>query len=92
VVSSYRWEPEKAQTNVWKHGITFEEAETALDSPLARWFEDRSYVGPEDRWCVFGYSDLGRLLLVVTSEGDPKPRIISAWRASKRERREYERR
>ena len=31
-----------------------------------------------------------RLLLVVTSEGGPRPRIISAWRATKRERREYE--
>lgn len=92
MVSDYRWDPGKARDNVINHGVTFDEAKTALDSPLARWSEDRSYTGNEDRWLVLGYSDGGRLLVVVTSEREPRPRIISAWRASKRERLEYERR
>lgn len=72
------------------HGVSFEEARTVPDSSLARWFPDQVQFDREDRSVVIGPSDLERLLLVVTSEGGPEPRIISAWRATKRERREYE--
>jgi uncharacterized DUF497 family protein len=88
----FDWDREKGRRNAEKHGVTFEEAESAVNSPLAQWFKDLSYKGDEVRSWVLGYSDQDRLLLVVTSEGGPRPRIISAWRATKRERREYERR
>ena len=88
-MSRYTWDPDKAKANLRKHGVSFEEAEAATENPLARFFPDVAH--PEDeRTLVFGYSPQGRLLLVVTSESGPRPRIISAWRATKRERREYE--
>jgi uncharacterized DUF497 family protein len=88
-MSRYTWDPDKARANLRKHGVSFEEAEAAAASPLARVFPDLEHP-EEERLLVFGYSPKGRLLLVVTSEGGPRPRIISAWRATKRERREYE--
>jgi uncharacterized DUF497 family protein len=46
----------------------------------------------EPRLMVIGFSDDGRLLVVITSQGGRRLPIISAWRATKRERREYEER
>jgi uncharacterized DUF497 family protein len=90
-MSRYSWDPEKARDNLAKHGVSFEEAKSVPDSDLARWFPDEEHSEDEERSWVIGPSSLGRLLLVVTSEDGPRPRIISAWRATKRERREYER-
>ena len=89
-MTRYTWEPEKARDNLAKHGVSFEEARTVPDGSLARWFPDQVRSDREDRSVVIGPSELGRLLLVVTSERGPRPRIISAWRATKRERRDYE--
>jgi Uncharacterized protein conserved in bacteria len=89
-MSRYRWDPGKAHDNLAKHGVSFEEAETVPGGGLAKWFSDRAHSDVEERSWVIGPSSIGRLLLVVTSESGPRPRIISAWRATKRERREYE--
>jgi hypothetical protein len=89
-VSRYTWELEKARVNLAKHGVSFEEAKTVPSSNLARWFPDRAHSHDDEHFWVVGPSALGRLLIVVTSEGGPRPRIISAWRATKRERRAYE--
>ncbi len=89
-MSRYEWDPEKARANLAKHGVSFEEAESAADHRDAQWFPDHTHSLAEERFWVFGFSKEGRLLLVVTSESGPRPRIISAWRATKRERREYE--
>ena len=86
----FDWDPDKAIENEWLHGVSFDEAETAVNHPLARTVPDPEHSGLEERFRTIGWSDLGRLLVVVTSEGGPRPRIISAWRATKRERREYE--
>jgi len=89
-MSRYDWDPEKARENLAKHGVSFREADTVPDGEHARWFGDLRHSVADERFIVIGYSDRGRLLVVVTSEGGPRPRIISAWRATKRERREYE--
>jgi uncharacterized DUF497 family protein len=89
-MSRYTWDLETARVNLAKLGVSFEEAKTVPDSDLARWFKDQAHSDNEERSWVIGPSSLGTLLLVVTSEGGPRPRIISAWRATKRERREYE--
>ena len=88
----FDWDPDKAIENEWQHGVSFDEAETAINSPLSRTVPDLEHSSMEDRWRTIGWSDLGRLLVVVTSEGGPRPRIISAWRATKRERNAYEQR
>ena len=89
-MSRYSRDPEKARVNLAKHGVSYEEAQTVPDSGLARWFNDQAHSDDEERSWVIGPSSLGTLLLVVTSESGPRPRIIAAWRATKRERREYE--
>lgn len=88
----FDWDLDKAAENLRNHGVSFDEAETAATSPLARFFPDPDHSLVEPRFWAIGYSSLGRLLVVVISFGGLKPRIISARRASKRERRVYEER
>ena len=89
-MSRYEWDPEKARINVAKHGVTFEDARIALAHRDARWIPDEVHSMDEERFLVLCRAPTGELLLVVTSESGHTPRIISAWRATKRERREYE--
>ena len=88
-MSTYDWDPEKVTGNVRKHGITFVEAEQAIEDPLS--IEGPDELGYADvRRRVFGETRSGWLLLVIVSESRPRPRIISARRATKRERHAYE--
>jgi uncharacterized DUF497 family protein len=91
-VSKYDWDHDKNAINILKHGVSFLEAESVLDSEHSRVMFDAEHSDLEVRFLTIGWSNLGRLLLVVTSEDGPRPRIISARRASKRERDEYTRR
>jgi uncharacterized DUF497 family protein len=85
------WDPEKARLNFAKHGVTFEEARAALNHPLARQWPDAGHSDGEERSIVMGSSPTEQLLLIVTSPGpEGKMRIISARRATKRERHAYE--
>ena len=91
-VLEYTWDPEKEAINVRKRGVSFDEAKTVLHGRLAiAWF-DEAHSQHEPRFRTIGYSALGQLLVVVTSDDGVQPRIISAWRATKRERDAYERR
>ena len=88
----YDRDSEKERINVRMHGITFNEAETVIGNPASRTRYDERHSMREPRFITVGWSLLGRLLVVVTSEGGPRPRIISARRATKRERDAYARR
>ena len=87
---AFHWDFHKAAENRRKHGISFEEAATAFDDPLAVTFPDPDHSENEDRWIMIGLSAFGRTLVVVHVERGPVIRIISARRADRRERREYE--
>ena len=87
----YAWDPAKEIENVRKRGIGFDEARTVLRGYLSFTWFDELHSDEEPRFKTIGYSDLGRILVVVTSEDGVQPRIISAWRASKRERDAYQR-
>ncbi len=89
-MSRYDWDPEKARDNLSKHGVTFEDAATVDLDPLKAFWPDPGRDAADERFLLIGHSSEGQLLVVVTSERGPRPRIISAWRATKRERREYE--
>ncbi len=84
------WDPEKDRINRAKHGVTFEEARLVLLDPLTRRWPDLDHSGDEDRTIAIGTTLPGQLLVVVTSVEDGKMRIISARRATKRERHAYE--
>ena len=88
-MSRYVWEEDKARDNVAKHGVSFEEAETVDLDPQHLGWPDVRYL-EDDRFVKVGYSLGGLLLVVVVSERGPKPRLISARRATKRERHAYE--
>ena len=88
-MSGYDWDKGKAERNRRLHGVTFEEAETVLDNPLSWRSVDESSSQAEERSKVVGWSSVDRLLMVVVSDSGRVPRIISARRATKRERDAY---
>lgn len=87
----FTWDSAKAEANVKKHGVAFEEATTVFRNPLAQVLPDPTHSEHEERALMVGHSEAGRLLLVVFKEETLNLiRIISAREASRRERREYE--
>lgn len=87
----YAWDPEKASSNLRKHGIDFTEAATVFLDPLATTYPDPDHSRGEMRFVTLGRSDQGRLLVVAHLEIDDEHlRIISARRATKRENHAYE--
>ena len=81
---------DKARTNLAKHGVNFEEASTVFGDPLSITIPDPAHSQAEDRWIILGHSHRGQLLVVVHTERGDNLRIISARRASRRERKQYE--
>ena len=84
------WDPRKAKSNLRKHGVSFEEAATALSDPMAATGADPDHSITEERYITFGVSERGRLLVVSHTEEGETIRIISARTASKGERELYE--
>jgi uncharacterized protein len=89
-MSLYGWDLRKAAANHAVHGVTFEEAEDAASSPLAMEEQDVEHSGSDERIRITGWSSMGRVLVVIVSKSGDNPRIISARRATKRERHAYE--
>lgn len=89
--TQFEWDDDKARSNEQKHGITFEEASTVFDDPLAVIFDDPEHSDEESREIIVGYSNRSRLLIVSFTQRDPAVRIISARRATAREREKHER-
>jgi uncharacterized DUF497 family protein len=84
------WDPPKARSNLRAHGISFAEAATVLDDDLALTREDPG-ADDEPRFVTLGLSDVGNLLVVVYMYREPDTlRVISAWKANKRQRVLYE--
>ena len=90
----FSWDAPKAVANLKKHNVSFEEASTVFDDPEALDWEDLEHSELEFRLKRLGLSAAGRILVVVWSprrshEGKEIIRIISARRASQRERNAY---
>ena len=87
----FDWDEEKNKVNRRKHGIWFEEAQTVFDDFHGRLFIDSGHSeDDEDRFILIGYSSFNRLLVVVHCEFDSVVRIISARKATKKEKVFYE--
>ena len=80
----------KAAANLAKHGVSFEEAATVFGDPRSVTIPDPAHSQAEDRFVILGRSHLDKLLVVVHTERGDNIRIISARRASRRERKFYE--
>lgn len=85
----FEWDPAKAERNLAKHGVSFEEAVTAFSDPLSLTVFDPDHSADEDRYVLQGVSSVGRLLVVAHTDGAARIRIISARLATRRERRSY---
>jgi uncharacterized protein len=90
MVPIFRWHPEKARSNLRKHGVTFEEAASVFRDVLSVTIGDPLHSTEESRFVTIGWSNQGRTLVVVHSEVGEMIRIISARFATRRERRRYE--
>ena len=86
----YEWDPRKAAANLTKHGVSFEEAASVFNDPLAITFSDPDHSVAEERLLSFGLSNKGRLLAIISTERGSALRIISARKATRRERGIYE--
>ena len=84
------WDPRKAAINRAKHTVSFEEAVTVFGDPLGRITDDPRHSEMEERYVLLGRSDRQRLLVVMFTERAQAIRLISARKATRRERREYE--
>ena len=85
------WDPDKAERNLRKHGVSFEEAATVLDDPLSVTLADPDHSESEERFLLLGRSAFDRFLIVSWTERWDVVRLISARMMTPRERRTYER-
>ena len=84
------WDNRKAAANLRKHGVSFEEAVTALEDTLAVTYRDPDHSDEELRFLTFGASSTGRILVVAHTDREDAVRLISARPATRSERRAYE--
>lgn len=87
----FEWDEEKADANLRKHGVSFEEAITIFRDPLSLTIYDAAHSEFEDRYIDIGVSVSGLVLVVVYTEREAATRIISCRLATLLERRQYER-
>ena len=88
--SEFEWDEEKAQSNLKKHGVSFEEAATIFNDPGLATISDPDHSEDEDRYVSVGMSVIMRLLSVIHTFRKEKIRLISARKATKAEKETYE--
>lgn len=86
----FEWDEFKAITNLEKHEVSFEEAKTVFDNPLALIFDDEAHSLEEKREIIIGHSQRNSLLLVCFTERPNAIRSISSRLATRRECEDYE--
>jgi uncharacterized DUF497 family protein len=87
----FQWDAHKSVVNQRKHGVSFEEAQSAFYDPQARVMADPEHSETEDRFLLLGMSLSLRILVVCHCyrESEEVIRIISARRATKKEAGQY---
>ena len=86
----FEWDLKKTANNLRKHGISFKEAATVFGDPLSMTFEDPDHSINEERFVTIGESRQRRILVVAHTDRRGVIRIISARKATPRERKFYE--
>lgn len=87
---TFEWDLRKARLNLAKHGVAFEEASTVFGDSLSLTIPDPEHSLTEKRFVTMGRAFNAKLLVVVHTDRGDNIRIISARRASRRERTSYE--
>ena len=88
--SEFAWDDEKAESNLKKHGVSFEEGATIFNDPKVATISDPDHSEDEDRYISTGKSVARRLLTVVHTYRKERIRLISVRKATKAERKNYE--
>lgn len=90
----FNWDPNKAESNLRKHGVSFPVASRVFADPL-RWTEMDRVVEGEERWLTIGAVAGNRIVVVAHTVGGEDAietvRIISSRKAEPKEKRRYER-
>jgi uncharacterized protein len=94
-IYDFQWDAVKAQTNLLKHKVSFEQACTVFKDPMLLTVYDANHSEFEERWFSLGYDNNSSLLAVSHTYQTTGPinitvRIISARPAERDERRQYE--
>ena len=79
----FDWDDGKAQVNLAKHGVSFQEAASVFDDPLSITFPDPGHSLEEDRSVIIGHSERGRLLFISHVDRENQTRLISARGATR---------
>ena len=89
---SFEWDSAKAQSNLSKHGVSFDEAKSVFNDEYARVIYDENHSKDEDRFVILGMSERLRILVVVHCfrQDNGVVRIISARKATQNEQKQYE--
>ncbi len=85
----FEFDPRKATSNLKKHGISFTEAVSVFDDPLASTLPDDQHSVDENRYLTVGTSDRQRVLFIVYTESTSGIRLIGARLATATEKRQY---
>ena len=86
----FDWDKNKANKNLSKHQVSFDEAQTVFKDALFIDFYDPDHSEYEERYLIVGKSSQGNLLIVSYTERENSIRIISARKVTKAERKAYE--
>lgn len=86
----FEWDNNKADNNIIKHGVSFLEAVTVFNDPLALTFDDPDHSISENRYLTLGISQTGKYIIISHTETDAKIRIISSRLMTRCERKIYE--
>jgi uncharacterized protein len=87
---NFEWDPAKARLNRRKHRVAFEEAATVYGDALALTYPDPDHSSSEQRFITVGMSSAKKVLILAHTERGESIRIISARKATNRERKQYE--
>ena len=86
----FEWDSEKARRNLRKHSVTFREGMMVFNDEFALTYSDDAHSRHEQRFLTLGLSDVGRVLVISHTMVGEKVRLISARKATRRERELYE--
>ncbi len=86
----FEWDPRKADSNLKKHGVLFQEAASVLADVLSTTYHDPDHSTRAQRYITVGSSRVGTVLVVAHTDRGDSVRIISARKATNQERKYYE--
>ncbi len=86
----FEWDDTKAERNTRNHGVSFDEAQTVFVDPLSVMKPDVEHSSHEERLLIIGASHKHRVIVVSYTERGDIIRLISARKATRHERKQYE--